>query len=174
MPTLMPSTPRSSRNRHAFGCRHVAGDELDVAESLAERVDRARHDGRMSVSDIDDDDVDFGAQQLGGAFEVVALGADCRAHTKPALPVARGERELALHDQILGGDESAQRAVGVDERQLLDLVRSHQLFGTRRARVAGVHHEPSRGVIRDATAPRSSTNRRSRVVSSPCTRRARP
>ena len=84
--------------------RDVAGDELDVAEPLAERLDRARHDGRMAVRDVDDDDVDFGAQQLGGALEVVALGADRRAHAQPAVRVARGERKLPLRDQILGGD----------------------------------------------------------------------
>ena len=60
------------------------------------------------------------------------------------MPVARGERELPLGDQVLGGDEPAQRVVGVDERQLLDLVRAHELLGARRVRVAGVQHEPSR------------------------------
>ena len=44
---------------HALGGRDVAGDELDVAEPLPERLDRARHDGRMAVRDVDDDDVDL-------------------------------------------------------------------------------------------------------------------
>ena len=42
--------------------------------------------------------VGAGAQQLGGALEIVALGADRRADAQPALIVARGERQPLLLD----------------------------------------------------------------------------
>ena len=63
---------------------------------LPECVDRARHDHRMSVRDVDDDHVDAGADELGRALEVVALGADRRADAQASLLVARGERQLPL------------------------------------------------------------------------------
>ena len=43
---------------HAFGRRDVAGDQLDVGEALAERVDRAGHHHRVAVRDVDHDHVD--------------------------------------------------------------------------------------------------------------------
>ena len=42
--------------------RDVAGDELDAVEPLSERLDGARHDRRMAMRDVDDDDVNTGAQ----------------------------------------------------------------------------------------------------------------
>ena len=109
---------------HAVRGRDVAGDQLDVAEAFPERLDRARHDGRMTVRDVDDDDVDLGAKELRGALQIVALRADRRADAQPAVRVARRERKLPLRDEILGGDQSAQRAVGVQQRKLLDLAAS--------------------------------------------------
>ena len=96
MPTLMPLTPRSSRKRTPSAVATLPAIELDVAELLAERLDRARHDDRVAVRDVDDDDVGAGAEQLGGALEIVALGADRRADAQPALRVARRERQLPL------------------------------------------------------------------------------
>ena len=43
--------------------------------------------------------VDPGADQLRGALEVIALGADRRADPQPALCVARRERQLALRER---------------------------------------------------------------------------
>ena len=154
MPTLTPLTPRSIRNRDALGGGDVAGDQLDVAELLAERFDRARHHHRVAVGDVDDDDVGAGAQQLGGALEVVALRADRRADPQAAVLVARGEGQLLLLEQILRRDQAEQRAVGVDERQLLDLVRAHHVFGARRCRSTPSRTtRRSRGVMRSATVP---------------------
>ena len=155
----------------AVGGRDVAGHQFDVPESFPERLDRPRHHRRMPVRDVDDDDVDFGAEEFGGALEVVALRADRRTDAQPAVRVAGGKRKLPLRDEILGGDQSAQRAVGVEQRKLLDLVRPHRLFGLPVSGSPVCAISRSRGVIRDATVPAWSTNRRSRVVSRPCTRR---
>ena len=158
---------------HALGRGDVAGDQLDVAELLAERLDGARHHHGVAVRDVDDDDVGAGAQQLGGALEVVALRADRRADAQPALRVARGERQLLLLDQVLGRDQAEQAAVRVDERQLLDLVRAHHVFGGRAVDDALAHDEPF--ARRHAIADRARRCRRSAgraSVSSPTTRRA--
>ena len=95
MPTLTPLTPRSTRNRVAFGGGDIAGDQLGVAELLAEGLDRPGHDRRVPVGDVDDDDVGAGAQQLRRALEIVAFGADRGADSQPAVVVARGERAAA-------------------------------------------------------------------------------
>ncbi len=66
----------------------------------------------MAMRDVDHEHVGAGAHDLGGALEVVARRADRGADAQPALGVARRERMLAVLDQILGGDQPEQRAVG--------------------------------------------------------------
>ena len=85
----------------ALGGRDVAGDQLDVAEALAELAHRPLHDHRMAVRDVDDEHVDAGAHELGGALEIVAGRADGRADPQPALLVARGERQPPLAHEVL-------------------------------------------------------------------------
>ena len=65
----------------------------------------------MAVRDVDDDDVDAGLDQLGGALEIVALGADRRADAQPAVRVARRKRQPLLPEDVLRGDQADQRAV---------------------------------------------------------------
>src|SRR4029453_15759701 len=109
MPTLTPSTPRSTRKR----------------APSAELLDGAGHHDGMAVGDVDHDHVDLGPDQLGGALEIVAGGADRGAHAWPALRVSRGERLSPVLADVPGGDEAEQAAIAVDERQLLDLVLDH-------------------------------------------------
>ena len=126
MPTLMPSAPRSIRNRAPSAVAMLPGDHLDVAEALSEFRDRALHHDRVAVRDVDDDDVDPGANELRRALQIVAGRADRGADAQPALAsrVANGMRRW-LHE-IARGDQAEQPAVGVDERQLLDLALHHQ------------------------------------------------
>ena len=63
------------------------------------------------MRDVDDEDVDVGANQLGGALEVVAGRADRGADPQPAVAVARGERQLPLLHDVARGDEADQPAV---------------------------------------------------------------
>ncbi len=58
MPTLMRVDAALGEKAHAFGGGDVAGDELDVAEALAERLDRPVHHDRVAVRDVDHDHVD--------------------------------------------------------------------------------------------------------------------
>ena len=67
--------------------------------------------------------------------------------------VPRRERQLTLLHEILRGDETEQRAVAIDERQLLDLVRAHHLFGGGRSARRRWTTSRSRGVILPPTVP---------------------
>jgi hypothetical protein len=138
----MPSTPRSSRNRVPFGGRDVARDQLNAVEPFPERLNRARHHDGVAVCDVDDDDVDARANQLGGPFQVIALGADGRTDAKPSLVVPSGKRQLALMNDVLRRNQSKERVVLVDERQLLDLLRPHDVFGRGEIRRAALDDQP--------------------------------
>src|SRR4029079_209984 len=77
----------------------VAGNQLDVAKALPHLADRAVHHDRMPVRDVDDEDVDAGLDQLAGALEIVAGGADGGADAQPSLFVARRERQAPPLDR---------------------------------------------------------------------------
>ena len=172
MPTFTAFTPRSARKLHALRGGDVAGHELEVAEPRAERFDGARHDHRMAVRDVDDDDVDARAHQLRGALEVVALGADRRADEQPAVRVARRKRQPLLADDVLGRDQADERAVAVDERQLLDLSLDHQPLGRLERELALADDEPidRRHARVDRARIGAGTKRTSRSVSRPFSR----
>ena len=52
------------------------------------------------MGDVDHEHVGAGAQQLGGALEVVAGRADRRAHAQAAVLVAGRERQAPLPQQV--------------------------------------------------------------------------
>src|SRR6185436_20942083 len=85
-----------------LGRPDVAGNQLDVAEALPHLADRAVHHDRMPVRDVDDEDVHAGLDQLGGALEIVAGGADGGPDAQASLLVTRGERQPPLLDEIAG------------------------------------------------------------------------
>ena len=95
MPTLMPSAPRSSRNRAPSAVATLPAIISTSPNRLRNSRNRALHHDRVAVGDVDDEHVDAGADQLGGALEVVAGRADRGADAQPALLVARGERHAA-------------------------------------------------------------------------------
>ncbi len=96
MPTLIAVDAALEQEPRALGGGDVAGDQLDVAEPLAELADRALHHHRVAVRDVDDQHVDARLDQLRGALEVVAGRADRGADAQPALLVARGKRQPPL------------------------------------------------------------------------------
>ena len=121
--------------------RDVPGDQLEIAEPRAKRLERLGHHDRMTVRDVDDEHVDARLDQLGRALEIVPFRADCRADAKASLRVARRQRQPLLLDDVLGGDEAGQHATVVDERQLLDLAFDHHLLGLFERDRPGVHDE---------------------------------
>ena len=121
------------------------------------------------MRDVDDEHVDAGADQLGGALEVVAGGADRGANHQPALAVAGRERQLALPGDVARRDQTDQPPVRVHERQLLDLALDHHPRRFLVIERALVHDEAVRPASsgRATRAPARSTNRMSRWVSTP-------
>ena len=71
---------------------------------------------------VDDEHVDLGGDQRARALERVRADADGRADPQPPLLVLRRERVLDPLADVLDGDQPAQPAVRVDDRQLLDPV----------------------------------------------------
>ena len=120
----------------------VAGHELHVPETLAKRFDRAGHHRGVAMRNIDDDNVDLHAQQFRRPLQVIALRADRRTDPQTALRVTRGKGQLALRDEVLRGNQPSQRVVRIQQRKLLDLVRSQHLFGLRQIRLVGMGNQP--------------------------------
>ena len=61
-----------------------------------------------------------GRDQRLGPLEVVADRADRRPDQQPALGIAGGARVAGLAQHLAGGDQAAQPAVGVHQRQLFE------------------------------------------------------
>ena len=82
---------------------------------------------------VDDEHVDAGRDERLRALDCLGADADRRADAQPAALVLRRLRVLDLLLDVLDGDQPAQPAVGVDDRQLLDLVAVEDLLRLLRA-----------------------------------------
>ena len=100
--------------------------DRDGALDLAHHLD---HAARVAVRRVDDEHVDAGLDERLRALERVGPDADRGADAQPPLLVLRRLRELDLLLDVLDGDQPAQPAVGVDDRELLDLVAVEDLLG---------------------------------------------
>ena len=76
----------------------------------------------MAVGRVGDEHVDAGLDQGGGALPRVAEVADRGADEEPAVGVVGGVRELLDLHEVLDGDEPAEPALVVDQREPLALV----------------------------------------------------
>ena len=111
-----------------LGGRDVAGDHLDV-EARLDRAHHLEHRARVAVRRVDDEDVDLLGDESLRALEGVGADADRGADPQPAALVLRRERVLDPLLDVLDGDQALELAVGVDDRQLLDLVAVEDLLG---------------------------------------------
>jgi hypothetical protein len=152
----MALTPRSIRKRAPSAVATLPGDELHVAEPRPDLLDRGRHDERMAVRDVDDQQVGAGFEHLRRPLQVVAGRTDRRSHAEAAAVVAGSEGMPPVLQQIFRRDQAEHRAIGIYERQLLDLVRGHQRLGVGERGHAGVHDQPlaRRHPLRDADLAR--------------------
>ncbi len=80
-----------------------------------------------------------------GALERVRPDPDGGADAQPPLLVLRGERELDPLPDVLDGDQALEPPVGVDHRQLLDLVLVQDLVRLFERRPHGCGDEVGRG-----------------------------
>ena len=133
--------PTLQQKARALGGRHIARDQLDRAVSLSKLFDRALHDDRVAVRDVDDQHVGSGTQHLAGSLQIVSGGAHRGRHSQPALLVSGCERMPLMLDEVLRGDEAEHRPVGIDQRQLLDLPLSHDLLGRSERNRAGANDQ---------------------------------
>ncbi len=80
------------------------------------------------MAGVDGEDVDAVADQLGGALEVVAGGADGGADAEAALLILGGVGVLQLLLDVLDGDEAFEDVVVVDDEELFDAMVVEDFF----------------------------------------------
>ena len=124
---------RVDQRARRLGRRDVPGDDLD-RDGVLDPPHHLDHALGMAVRRVDDDHVRRPPRERLGALERVRPDADGGADAQPALLVLRRLGELDLLLDVLDGDQAAQPAVGVDDRQLLDLVPVEDLLGLRERR----------------------------------------
>ena len=120
MPTFTASTPIAIKRLGGFSRRHVAGDQIEIGERLAQLLDDVHHALRMSVRGVDDEHVDVRVDQGGGALQGVARDADRRADAQAAERILARVRILDGLLDVLDGDQALEPEVLVDDEQLLD------------------------------------------------------
>ena len=96
----------------------------------------------MPVGGIDDDDIDPGLDQQ---FDpLIRIGADANRCTHPQLAelVLAGIGMLGGLQDVLDGDQAAQRERSIDHQHTFKAMPMHQFFGLIERRALGHGHEP--------------------------------
>jgi hypothetical protein len=109
--------------------RHVADDQLDLREALAQRGCGIEDTAAVRVRGVEDQEIDLGADQGRGALQEVARGADGRADAQPAELVLAGHRVLDGLLDVLDRDQTLEVAAAVDHQDLLDPVLVEEQLG---------------------------------------------
>ena len=109
----------------------VAADHLDVLGGRVglEARDHVDQHADVAVRGVGDEHVDAGLDEGGRALPRVAEVADRRADHEPAVAVLGRVGELLGLHEVLDGDEAGEAAVGVDQREPLELVLAQQQRG---------------------------------------------
>src|SRR5699024_9502543 len=102
----------------------VAANHLDVSEKgiVLDRADHLQGQAGVAVGGVDHQHIRAGLSQRAGALEGISEEADPGTDQQTPLAVLGGVGELLGLDEILDGDQPAQDAVVVDQRQALTLV----------------------------------------------------
>src|SRR3954465_2931374 len=107
----------------------VAADDLDApltAEVGLHAGDHLQDGALVPVRGVDHEHVHPGVHEQTGALVGVVPDPEGGAHDEATVGVLGGVRELITLDEVLDGDQAAQPARLVDERQLLDLLLRQQ------------------------------------------------
>ena len=109
----------------------VAADDLHVPGGgvLLDPLDHLEQEAGVAVRGVDDEHVDPGLDERRGALPRLAEVADRGTDEEAAVGVLAGVGELLGLHEVLDGDEPAQAALGVDDRQPLALVLAQQRGG---------------------------------------------
>ena len=89
---------------------------------VLDRPHDLEHAAGVAVRGVDDDRVDVRGDESGRALERVRPHTDGGGDPQPTLLVLRRERVADALLDVLDGDQALEPPVGVDDRQLLDLV----------------------------------------------------
>ena len=92
------------------------------------RAHHLEHPERVAVRGVDDEHVGARGDQRLRALDRVRADAHRSTDAQTALRILRRLRELDALRDVLDRDQSAQHAVGVDDRQLLDAMPVQQLL----------------------------------------------
>ena len=104
--------------------RDVSADHLHVAGGgvLLDPLDHLEQQARVAVGGVDDEHVDAGLDERGGALPGLAEVADRGTDEESAVGILAGVGELLGLHEVLDGDQPAEPALVVDDRQPLALV----------------------------------------------------
>ena len=137
--------------------RDVAADDLHVTGGgvLLDPLDHLEQEAGVAVRGVHDEHVDAGVDEGRGALPRLAEVADRRTHEEAAVGILAGVGELLGLHEVLDGDEPAQAALGVDDRQALTLVLAQEQRGlvVADADVAGDERHRRHDVADQRVAP---------------------
>src|SRR5207302_8560385 len=122
----------------------VAADDVDRDGALEPRHHLENRSG-MTVRGVDDEEVNAGVDKRHGPLVGVLAHAHCGADDEAPLAVLRGQRIFLALGEVLDGDQPAQSAGVIDQRELLHLVALQQGERVVSADTHGRRHEGGRG-----------------------------
>ena len=130
----------NSRGDQVMGCRrrrHIAREQLNIREALADGFHLTQHADGMAMRRIDGNHVHLRVQQRFDAIEHIVRHADRRAAEQTTLGVLGGIRVLRGLFNVLDGNQTAQHTVFIHNRQLLDAVLRQNLLRLLKRRADG-------------------------------------
>ncbi len=131
---------RVGERERALGSRNVPRDHLDLVPAL-DRADDVEHAVGVTVRGVHHQHVDLRIHERRRPLERVVPDPDRRPDPEPALVVLRRVRVLDPLRDVLDGDEPLEPPLGVDHRELLDLVAVEDLARLVQRRPDGRSHE---------------------------------
>jgi len=125
----------------SVGGGDVAADHVDVREGALDPADAFEHALRVAVRGVDDDDVNAGFGQRGGAVFGAFTDTDRGADTQAAMCVLGGQRVFGRLQHVLDRDQATQRVVLAQHQHAFEAVLVHQRTGFVERRAFAHEHD---------------------------------
>src|SRR5204862_1008178 len=116
------------KRARSLASRDIARDELHIGEELPHVRRRLEHTLRVAVRRIDHQHIDAGFDQRASAIPIVRC-ANRGSDAQSAVLILVGIRKIAPLVDVLYRDQSTQRTLLVDHRQLLDAMLAEYRLG---------------------------------------------